>query len=176
MATDKEIQSALKRARKALELRPNMGQRTVETAARLEEGLKCKVREGSWTFDMDLPSEVGGENTAPTPGVYGRSALAGCLAIGIKMQAAEAGVPVDSVEIGLESDCDDRGEFGIDDVPPGFREFRLKIDVNSPAPEDTVRQVIEEALKVSSWLAVFADPQTVKTDLSVNQQAATAAE
>ena len=76
----------------------------------------------------------------------------------------------------MESDCDDRGEFGIDDVPPGFQEFRLKIDVSSPAPAGEVRRLVDQALAVSSWLAVFADPQTVKTDVSVNDGRASAAE
>jgi len=176
MATDHEIKIALDRAVKALELRPSTGQSTMKTTARLEDGLKCVSREGDWTFEMDLPKGVGGEHAAPSPGCYGRSALVGCLAMGIKMQAAQAEVPIGAIDVALEADCDDRGDFGLDDVPPGFKEFRLKIKVESPAPAEAVRATVDRALEVSSWLAVFVRAQSVKTDVSITQGAAAAAE
>lgn len=45
-------------------------------------------------MNVDMPSEMGGENSQPTPGVFGRAALGSCLAIGYKLHASKMGMPI----------------------------------------------------------------------------------
>jgi uncharacterized OsmC-like protein len=175
MATDQEIRTALERVRKAFKLRPSTAQGTMRTNLRLEDGVKCTIRYGDWAFMIDEPTSMGGENTAPSPGVYGLSALAGCVAMSIKMQAAQDGVPINAIDVDVEADYDDRGIFAMDDMPPGFRGFRLKIDVDTPESEEKVRKITEQALSFSTWFHVFTHAQTVTTDVSVSSHAAAGA-
>jgi uncharacterized OsmC-like protein len=176
MATDQEIRTALARARKAIELRPSLGQGSMKTRLRLEDGVKCVSHNEGWRFELDEPTAVGGEGTAPSPGVYGLSALAGCVAMSVKMQAVQAGLGVDGVNVEVEADYDDRGMFGIDGFAPGFKEFRVKIDVDTSAPEARVREITDQALGISGWFHVFSHAQRITTDVSVHSHAADGAE
>ena len=53
-----------------------------DALARVEAGLKCVTRQGDYTSMIDMPAAMGGDGSAPSPGFLGRSAIAGCLAIG----------------------------------------------------------------------------------------------
>src|SRR5512132_2992391 len=117
------IQAAAERSIQLLALKPSRGLITCATKARLADGLRCEIEEGSWKLAADMPAKLGGGETAPTPGVLGRAALASCLVIGIATWAARQGVPIDALEVEVEADFDARGELGIGNgVPPGYTE------------------------------------------------------
>ena len=93
-ASVRAIREIVERNVELLALKPSRGHLTCTTRARLADGLRCEIEEGPWRLAADLPAKVGGEETAPTPGVLGRAALAGCLTIGIAHWAARLGVPI----------------------------------------------------------------------------------
>jgi uncharacterized OsmC-like protein len=163
------IRTAFDRNRKAVTLRPAMGQGTAVTRVRLDEGLTCHVRDGAWELTSGMSPKAGGAGEAPDPGVFGRAALGSCLAVGFTMWAARAGVPIDSVEVEVHADYDVRGEYGIDDVAPSYSEIRYTITVHSHAPEADIRFVLEKAESVSPYLSMFRDPQNVRGELRVLQ-------
>ena len=167
MATDEQIRTALKRTRKAIELRPSIALGTMRTSTRLEDGVRCVSRNGDWSFEIDEPSSVGGDNSAPSPGVYGLGALTGCVAMAIKNEAVLSYVSVTSVEVNVEADYDDRGMYLMDGVKPGFLEFRLFINVDSPAPQEKIHEIVKNALKTDTWFNVFTHKQKVSTDITV---------
>lgn len=167
MATDEEIRTALDRTRRAIELRPSIALGTIKSNTRLEEGLKCVSRSGDWTFEIDEPAAVGGDNSAPSPGVYGLGALTGCIAMAVKNCAVLSDISIATVEVDVEADYDERGVFNIDGVAPGFKEFRLFIKVDSNAPREKVIEIIKTALKTDTWFAVFTDSQKISTEISM---------
>jgi len=171
MASEKEIGATLARARKAIELRPSTAEGCTRLHLRLEQGLKCVAESDEWSTEIDEPVSVGGEDAAPSPSVYGLSALAGCLAITTKMLAAQAGLQVDGIDLDVEADYDDRGFFQMDGIEPGFKGFRLKMDVQSPASEKHIRAIVDEAMKLSLWFNAFSGPQSVETEVRVNSNA-----
>ena len=59
-------------------------------------------------------------------------------------------------------------ELGIGEVAPGYREVRRVVRVESPAPESTVRELIEIAERSSPYLAVFGEAQTMRRELCLN--------
>ena len=80
----------------------------------------------SLTTDM-VPS-VGGTATAPSPGWLLRAAEASCVATLIAMRAAMLGVTLDTLEVTVDSESDDRGLLGIaDDVPAGPLSGRVAV-------------------------------------------------
>lgn len=146
------IREALERNVKAVSLRPSIGQGTAITRARLRPGLACDVEDGNWRFTVGMSEKYGGTNEGPNPGVYGRAALASCLAMGYAMWAARLGVQIDSLEVSVEADYDVRGELGVsDDVPPGYLAMRYIVAVESDAAEEDVMRMLDTADRYSSW-------------------------
>jgi len=119
-----------------------------------------------------MPAKVGGDETAPTPGVLGRGALAGCLTIGIAAWAARLGVPLDAVEVEVEADFDARGELGIGDVTPGYREVRYLVAIESPAPREDLDRLLAMAERHSPYLDIFGRPVALRRTLRLNGEEA----
>lgn len=168
MATATEVKRAADRSVKAMKARPSIAQYTYKNRARVKDGLACQCTEGKWTLNLDVPNGIGGEHSAPSPGVYARTALTSCIAIGVKIAACRDDVPIDDVTVDLEVDADSRADFGIDDVPPGYQRFRVKINVMSPADPATVEEVVNKSLAVSPLVALHNEPQNMAITISVD--------
>ncbi len=150
--TNDTIRQALERNVKAVSLRPTVGQGTAVTRARLRPGLACDVEDGTWRFTVGMSEKYGGTNEGPNPGVYGRGAVASCLAMGYAMWAARLGVQIDSLEVAVEAAYDVRGELGVaDDVAPGYLAMRYVVTVESDAAEEDVMRLLDTADRYSSW-------------------------
>ncbi len=169
MADPTKIREIIERGAKSLALKPSRGHLTVVTRARLVDGLRCEIEEGSWKLAADMPVNAGGEDTAPTPGMLGRGALASCLAIGISMWAARLGVTLDALEVAVEADFDARGQLGVGDhVRPGYQEVRYQVSIDSPASEEAIGELLETAERHSPYVDVFSHAQTMKRVLRLN--------
>lgn len=151
-----------------LSARPERGQLSCATRARLADGLRCEIEEGPWKLAADMPAKVGGAETAPTPGVLGRGALAGCLTIGIAAWAARLGVPLETIEVEVQADFDARGELGMGDVPPGYTEVRYVVSIGSPAPRYELDRLLATVERHSPYLDVFGRAIALKRALRVN--------
>jgi uncharacterized OsmC-like protein len=113
-------------------------------------GLKVTV-EGpdGVSITSDMPSSVGGGGSAPGAGWYLRAAEASCVATLIAMRAAHQGVELDSVEVTVDSESDDRGILGIDDsVPAGPLSSRVVARVKAKsATELEIAEIVRWAVK-----------------------------
>jgi len=156
MAEQCTVRRIVERNIELLALKPSRGHLTCTTRARLADGLRCEIEEGPWRLAADLPAKVGGDDTAPTPGVLGRAALAGCLTIGIAHWAARLGVPIGSLEVEVEADFDARGELGVGHgIAPGYSEVRYVVSIDSPAPRHELDRLLDTAERHSPYLDVF---------------------
>ncbi len=155
MADPKRIKEAFERNQKAVKLRPKLGIGTAVTKIRLYDGTTCEVEHKHWKFKVDIGKTEGGNDAGPGPGILERGALGSCLAIAYSQQAAVMEVPVNRIEVDVESDLDARGMLGIDDSPPGFRELRYKVTIESPAGEDEIMKVLDKADRQSPVLDDF---------------------
>jgi uncharacterized OsmC-like protein len=162
------IRQIAERNVRLLAARPDRGHLRCATRARLVDGLRCEIEEGPWKLAADLPAKVGGGDSAPTPGVLGRGALAGCLTIGIAAWAARLGVPLDGVEVEVQADFDARGELGMGGVSPGYSEVRYVVSIESPASHDELQRLIALAEGTSPYLDVFGRAIALKRALRVN--------
>jgi uncharacterized OsmC-like protein len=153
------IRKAFERCVRTLSLRPWLGRSTGVSRARIRQGLLCEIEEGAWKLTADLPAQLGGNGSAPTPGVFGRAALGSCLAVGYMLHAAKLRVPIASLEVEVQADFDNGSLLGVGKTPPGYREVRYTVTVESTAPEEDVRRVIDEGDKHSPYLHIFAHPQ-----------------
>jgi uncharacterized OsmC-like protein len=166
MASRLAIREIAERTVEMLAAKPARGQLTRATRARLVDGLRCEIVEGSWKFAADMPAKAGGDETAPTPGALGRAALASCLTIGIAAWAARLGVPLDAVEVEVQADFDARGELGMGDVPPGYKEVRYVVAIDSPAPREELDRLLATAERHSPYLDIFGRAGRAPADLA----------
>lgn len=165
MNKDAQIRQRLERVRRTIELRPAMAQGTMSVRLEMGDGLKCTTRADQWTTEIDEPVAVGGDDSAPSPGFYGFSALAGCLAMSIKSLAAQSDIRIQSIAIDVKGDYDDRAFFGIGDARPEFQNIRMTIHIRSEAESDEVRSLVEQARQKSTWFNTFAGANSIATDL-----------
>jgi uncharacterized OsmC-like protein len=156
MADQQTIRDIFERNVQTLSLRPSRGLLTFITHARLVDGLRCEIEDGPWRLAADMTAKVGGDDTAPNPGVLGRSALASCLVLGIARWAARMDVPIEALEVDVEADVDARGEIGAaDGIRPGYTEVRYAISIRSEASADKLAQLLDLAEQHSPYLDVF---------------------
>jgi uncharacterized OsmC-like protein len=160
MLRAEKIKIAYSRSFKALSLKPSLGLGTGISTTRIKDGLTCEVTEGKYKLIADMPEQAGGNTAGPTPGVYGRAALGSCLAIGYMMHASKMNLPVDALEVEIQSDYDDGALFGTaTNTPPGYLEVRYKVTVESDASEEEILQMLDEADRQSPYLDVFSRGQ-----------------
>ncbi|MBP3191870.1 OsmC family protein [Natronogracilivirga saccharolytica] len=167
MAHPIEIKNAYERNREAVRIRPSLGKNTAVTKIRLFDGTTCEVEHKHWKFKVDIGTGEGGNDAGPGPGILERGALGSCLAIAYSQIAAVLEVPIDNIEVHVESDLDARGMLGIDDRPPGFIELRYNVHIESPADEADVQKVIDKADRHSPVLDDFKRAIPVKRNISI---------
>jgi uncharacterized OsmC-like protein len=164
-----EIRRAFERNVKAVALRPSVGQGTAVTRVRVRDGLTCEIEDGKWKLIADEDKGWAGNGEGPDPGVFGRTALGSCLAIGYAMWAAKLGVPLSKIEVEVQADYDARGLLGIaPSVPPGWTAMRYIVTVESDAPEADVMRVLDEGDRYSSILDCFRRPLPIERELHIS--------
>jgi len=170
MDDSSKIKTAIERSKKAITLKPALGRGTGISKARITSGLACEIVEGKWKLVADMPEGVGGDQSGPTPGVYGRAALGSCLAMGYMMRAAELEIPIDSIEVEVQADFDDAALLGVaaEGVPPGYHEIRYTVNIVSDANNEDINRIIEEGDQRSPYLDVFARGQKCVRTINIS--------
>ena len=163
------IRQAFERSEKALTLRPSIGRGTAKTTVRLSDGLACVAEDGRWELTIDMSEKSGGGSAAPDPGVFGRSALGSCLAIGYARWAARRGIPLSDIEVEVRTDYDAAAEYGIGDCPPGYTQVRYVVRIETEAAEEDVVRLLDEADSHSPWLDVFERPIEVRREVEIRR-------
>ncbi len=138
------------------------------TKVRLRDGTTCEVEHKHWKFKVDIGKGEGGNDAGPGPGILERGALGSCLAIGYSQRAAVLGIPIDTIEVDVESEFDARGMLHIDDRPPGFEVLRYKVYIESPASKEEIMRVIEETDSHSPVLDDFSRAIPVEREVNIN--------
>jgi uncharacterized OsmC-like protein len=165
---NERLKSALERNRKAISLRPSIGQGTAVTKVRLRDGVTCDIEDGGWKLVADEGKNDGGNGEGPDPGVFGRAALGSCLAMAYAQWAALLDIPITSLEVEVHADYDARGMFGLDDaVPPGWGAVRYVVAIESPAPEGDVRRLLDHADRYSPLLDDFRRALPVEREVRI---------
>jgi uncharacterized OsmC-like protein len=103
----------------------------------------------------DMPTSVGGTNSAPSPGWFLRAAEASCVATLIGMRAAQLDVALQEVEVTVDSESDDYGILGISDesgsgtgtqIPAGPLSTRIGVRVAGAGEPQQLREIVDWAV------------------------------
>jgi uncharacterized OsmC-like protein len=112
----------------------------------LEEDLRFRIEDASGhKLISDMPTSIGGGDTAPSPGWLMRAALASCTATLIAMRAAQMDIQLTQLEVDVDSESDDRGILGMDaSVPAGPLKVRVLVKIGSQgADQETLQEVAD---------------------------------
>ncbi len=142
------IAEAVSRVVEHLEAHPEEGYGWGVSATATATGLRASAESPDGTVVVtDMPKGIGGGASAPSPGWLLRAALASCDATVIAMRAASVGVELDTLEVTVAMDFDDRGLVGTDDtVPAGPLSSNVSVRIGAEdADEETLRGIVEWA-------------------------------
>ena len=167
MSRDSNVKQAFDRVAATFEKRPAAAKKLHKASLRLEDGLKCTFSQGGNSIVLDQPELMGGEGLGPTPGFFGRAAISGCLAQGIKMTAARREVPISAITIELEQELDGRGAMAMDGIYAGALDLKIFIGIESDASPDVIQTVIDDTIETDTWLLNYRDAQKLSTTLTV---------
>ena len=169
MTTDEEIRTAQSKVREAYATKPDSALSTSHASAEIGHGLKCVFTQGTETAVMDLPEVMGGTNKGPTPGFHARAAVSGCVAIGIKMEAANQGISIDVIHVGIEMDFDDSAALGMGSNSAAPLATRLVITVNTGHEEFDIQALVARVLEKDTFFLALRDEQAVTAEIVLDR-------
>ena len=117
---------------------------TLRAQGRIGEGIACRVDTGKALVEAGLHPATGGSGTQACSGDMLLEALVACA--GVTLRAVSTALQIDLREatVTAEGDLDFRGTLGVaKDAPVGFREIRLRFDLDSDASAEQKRKLIE---------------------------------
>lgn len=116
---------------------------TLKAQGRLGEGITCKIETGKALVTAGLHPATGGDGFAACSGDMLLEALVACAGVTLQAVATAIGVELRDGQIFAEGDLDFRGTLGVSrEAPVGFREIRLRFELDSDAGEEQLASLI----------------------------------
>jgi len=113
------------------------------TGAADETSVTCKVDTARGQAIAGIHPKCGGSGLELCSGDMLLEALIACAGVSLKAAAAVLDIPITSVAVSAEGDVDLRGTLGVTEgVPVGFKEIRLRFDVETQASQDEIDQLL----------------------------------
>ncbi|MEV8468124.1 OsmC family protein [Fluviibacterium sp. DFM31] len=150
---------------------PAACQRTYATIGTIRAGLACNIQQGRFSATTDLGPAMGGDASGPSPGFYARSAIVGCVGIGIKMLAVRERLVFETVTVTVETDFDDTALMGLGSNPAGPRHTRVIVNIQSKDDPERIADVVNRALERDPWFLALRDAHAVDSRLTVRATA-----
>ena len=117
---------------------------TLRAQGRIGEGIACRVDTGKALIEAGLHPATGGSGLQACSGDMLLEALVACAGVTLKAVATALGIQLNDARLTAEGDLDFRGTLGVaKDAPVGFREIRLKFDLDSDASEEQRKKLLE---------------------------------
>ena len=161
------IAAAQTRAISIMQNDPDRARTISTTTGTVRAGLVCEVVQGRHTIFADLGPGMGGDKAGPPPSFFARAAIASCVAIAIKMHAANAGHTFREVTVNVTTDMSDLALWGVGQhgAAPMATEINITIATNSSA--ESVRTIVNTALDRDPWFLALRDQQVVETNVTL---------
>jgi uncharacterized OsmC-like protein len=153
---------AIAEAATRFEADPGSARGNPTVTATLVKG-RAHLTAGSFGWDADLPTVIGGTNAAPSPTAYLLGALAGCgVAFLHDTLAPQFGVRIDGVTAVARCSTDLRGLIGMDDASPELLDIALDIEVATSDPGDRVEAMFAAWRERCPIYLALLRPRTVE--------------
>lgn len=129
-----------------------------------DDAIACSVQTGRALVEAGLHPSTGGDGSRACSGDMLLHALVACAGVTMRSVAVNREIPITSGRVVAEGDLDSRGTLGVDrEAPVGFREIRLRFELESPAP----REDIEDLIALTERYCVVLQTLTGGVEVSV---------
>jgi uncharacterized OsmC-like protein len=109
-----------------------------------DQSIACKVETGRALAVAGLHPATGGSGMELCSGDMLLEALVACAGVTLKAVSTALAIALKSGTVSAEGDLDFRGTLGVDkEAPVGFRQIRLRFDVETDAPQDKLDQLLK---------------------------------
>jgi uncharacterized OsmC-like protein len=109
-----------------------------------DSNIACKIETGRALAVAGLHPATGGSGMELCSGDMLLEALAACAGVTLKAVATALAIPLKSGVVSAEGDLDFRGTLGVaKDAPVGFRQIRLRFDLDTDAPQEQLDQLLK---------------------------------
>jgi uncharacterized OsmC-like protein len=116
---------------------------TLKAQSRLGQGITCKVATGKALVEAGLHAATGGDGLSVCSGDMLLEALAACAGVTLCAVSTAIGVELRDATVYAEGDLDFRGTLAVaKDAPVGFKNIRLKFDLETDAGAEQRAQLI----------------------------------
>jgi uncharacterized OsmC-like protein len=132
-----------------------------------DAGIACKVETGRALAVAGLHPATGGSGLELCSGDMLLEALVACAGVTLKAVATALAIPLKSGAVSAEGDLDFRGTLGVaKDAPVGFREIRLRFELDTDAPQDQLDQLLKLTERYCVVYQTIANgpPVTIRLD------------
>jgi uncharacterized OsmC-like protein len=155
----KAIQAPLKQKYKE---NPSAAVVTLRAESRSTVGLSCKVATGKAIVEAGLHPATGGDGSLACSGDMLLEALVACAGVTLRAVATAIGVTLRGATVSAEGDLDFRGTLGVaKDAPVGFRDIRVRFDLDTDAPDDQRATLIRLTERYCVVLQTLRQPPPV---------------
>jgi uncharacterized OsmC-like protein len=144
------------------------------TGTASDAAVTCKVETGRGLALVGIHPKAGGSGLELCSGDLLLEAVIACAGVSMRAAAAVLELPIKSAVISAEGDVDLRGTLGVTEgVPVGFKEIRLRFDIETDAPQNQLDQLLE---LTERYCVIFQTIQnSPKTGIQLNRAASKAA-
>ena len=109
-----------------------------------DANIACRLETGRALAAAGLHPASGGSGLELCSGDMLLEALVACAGVTLKAVATALDIALKSGQVSAEGELDFRGTLGVaKDVPVGFREIRLRFDLDTDAPQDKLDQLLK---------------------------------
>jgi uncharacterized OsmC-like protein len=117
---------------------------TLSASGRLGDGPACRVETGRALVEAGLHPATGGDGLSVCSGDMLLEALVACAGVTLGAVATAMGIDIRDASVWAEGDLDVRGTLGVSkETPVGFRNLRLRFDIDTDAPAEQVGRLVE---------------------------------
>ncbi len=142
---------------------PQAALTTTRVGGRASSGLAFTVESSRGAIEAGPHAATGGDGTRASAEEMLLEALIACAGVTLQSVATAWGVELRQARIVAEGDVDLRGTLGISkDVPVGFREIRLRFEIDADAPPEKLDKMVEVVERYCVVAQTLSQPTIVK--------------
>ncbi|WP_062234709.1 OsmC family protein [Fictibacillus sp. FJAT-27399] len=124
----------------------------------------------NFSFIIDEPQQLLGENTQPTPQEYLLGGMGACMMVGYSVGASFMGITLEKLEIHLDAGLDLRGFLEVNpDSPIGFKNVKYSIIVKGNGTKEQFEKIHDTVIRSSPNRATIANSIEIIPNLVIEE-------
>jgi putative redox protein len=161
--SQQQVKDALLNTIKNIQANPSRSSVVFRANTHLEENVRCSVKIRNFDpITIDEPPELAGANAGVNPVELVLAALGTCQEIMYSAYASVMDIPLHGVSVNVKGYLDLKGLFGLDEsVPAGYQKITFETEINSPADDETLRQLIDTVESHCPVLDILCSQQKI---------------